>query len=302
MNATLLFLLTMGGGGVLAISSLVGGVMYKTYKDELDTCIRKAEIVQASPVSKFNVVESVSSHSLKAPVDSGYTLITGSMGGGKTTALCAISLIRYLRKHHIVVFTSHIKYDTWQIADELYGKGKTSEQRAIDLQEGVKQYLKLIERRYSDLETLPKSKINHEPITIVFDEYGDYTELLGKDLCTKLAHVVGSATRKVNVYIMIATQTATKEFLGNVSGVHALMVQKSVHLNLSSKPDPQAVGGLSPTGSGTLTLMGSDVSEIQTEPLISVLPDPYNPEDFNWLIDVEKKLGVRHDDVKQLVS
>lgn len=288
MDTALLFFLSIGGAGVIGVGSLISGAMYYTFKEEL----QKQEQLLTLPKVTYTkedkddavVTDSRECSNTNVVVDSGYVLVTGSMGGGKTTALAALALIRHCRGHRIVMFTPHVEYGTWQIADEVYGYGATAEDKGTNLSEGIKKYFKVIEQRYHELETKPKSELNHQPITLLFDEYGDYADLLGAELCRELAHKVGAAIRKVNIYVIVSTQNSTKEFLGNVPGVHALMVKRAVHLQLQSRASSTAVGGFKPTGTGLLSVMGREAYEIDATALTEVLPNVHNPQDFEWLM------------------
>lgn len=301
MNTALLFFLTIGGAGVIGVFSAVGGAMYYTFKEEL----QKQEQLLTLPKVTYtedkddrrgrdhrrsddcidaNDNSGGTSTNVSVLTDSGYVLVTGSMGGGKTTALAALALIRHCRGHRIVMFTPHVEYGTWQIADEVYGYGATAEKKGENLSEGVSKYFEVIEQRYHELETKPKSELNHQPITLLFDEYGEYADLLGSNLCRELAHKVGASIRKVNVYVVVSTQNHTKEFLGNVPGVHALMVKRAVHLQLQSQASSSSVGGFKPTGTGLLSVMGREAYELGTIALTEVLPDVKNPQDFGWLM------------------
>lgn len=301
MDTALLFFLSIGGAGVIGIGTAAAGTMYYTFKEELHKQEQLLELPDFTyreesddigrdyrDYSDDSAMRASSLHSSSYSVltDSGYVLVTGSMGGGKTTALAALSLIRHCRGHRIVMFTPHIEYGTWQIADEVYGHGATAEDKGEDLSEGVRKYFDIIEQRYYELETKPKSELNHQPITLLFDEYGDYASLLGSELCRELAHKVGAAIRKVNVYVIVSTQNHTKEFLGNVSGVNALMVKRAVHLQLQSRASSTAVGGFKPTGTGSLSVMGRESYEIDTRVLTEVLPDIKHPQDFSWLMNL----------------
>lgn len=257
--------------------------------------------VNASDRPEFNPVSNIKpaliqtlEQSAIAPIlKAGVLKVIGGQGSGKTTLVNG-GLLRYRlhQGHKLIIINSHKSFDMYrglephlETGTKFYGVGGSDSERANSLVEGLKAVLAILEQRYTQYQNQSEGTYNHYPITILIEECGEWSGLLGDKGLPMIQHFwqkMFISCRKAKLFPIITAQDDTMTMFGNPKGLSELIKNTgSCTLNLIAQPDSNSPDGWVPTGKGVLYIPNQDAQKVEVPNIRNLVSNPDTFTDLN---------------------
>lgn len=239
------------------------------------------------------LIQALEQSEISPSLKAGLLKVIGGQGSGKTTMVNG-GLLRYRVHlgHKLIIINPHKKFEMYkglepymEAGTEFYGVGGADSDRATSLVAGMKKVLSILEARYTEYQTKPEGSYNHYPITVLLEECGEWSGLLGEKGLPLIQHFwqkIFISCRKAKIFPIITAQDDTMTMFGNPKGLADLIKNSgAVTLNLFAKPDSSSPDGWVPTGQGALYCPNQDVMKVCVPDIRNLVP---NPDIFTDLI------------------
>jgi hypothetical protein len=242
---------------------------------------------------KPGLIQTLEQSAIAPILKAGVLKVIGGQGSGKTTLVNG-GLLRYRLHvgHKLIIINSHKSFDMYrglepylETGTKFYGVGASDSERANSLVEGMKVVLGILEQRYTQYQNQSKGTYAHYPITILIEESGEWTGLLGDKglpLIQTFWQKMFIACRKAVLFPIITAQDDTMTMFGNPKGLAELIKNTgSVTLNLIAQPDANSPDGWKPSGKGILYIPNQDSQKIDVPNIRDLVVNPDIFTDLN---------------------
>ncbi|MCT7981533.1 helicase HerA domain-containing protein [Laspinema olomoucense] len=271
--------------GGLAAGGIAGFQFYQMSREEKGH--GSIALPGINPLPSLPPTQTHQSDPLTSAIDSGLVSLIGSQGSGKTTLAAAILRRRIKQGHQVIVLNHHYEYGSYKPL-KVYGKGDTLKQQFEDIEKGIEWFLSEREKRYAIRQNKPQAEwyFESEPITILIEEMGEYSGNVDADLMSSFLKTIVAGVRKANLFVLMVSQGDTLEMLGGGSakGLSKLLKEGFIKIELTAKSDPSKIGGLAPTGQGTIATNGGEPIPVKIPDVRDMFPKGHWELDFSDLI------------------
>jgi hypothetical protein len=235
---------------------------------------------------KPGLIQTLEQSAIAPILKAGVLKVIGGQGSGKTTLVNG-GLLRYRlhQKHKLIVINSHKSFDMYrglephlESGTKFYGVGGSDGERASSLVEGLKVVLAILEARYTQYQNQPEGTYNHHPITILIEECGEWSGLLGEKGLPMIQHFwqkMFISCRKAKLFPIITAQDDTMTMFGNPKGLAELIKNTgSVTLEMIARPDNDSPDGWIPSGEGILYIPNQNIQKIKIPDIRNLVGNP----------------------------
>jgi hypothetical protein len=239
------------------------------------------------------LIQTLENSAIAPILKAGVLKVIGGQGSGKTTLVNG-GLLRYRlhEGHKLIIINSHKSFDMYAglephlVSDtEFYATGKSDPERAKSLVDGLQKVLSVLEARYTEYQNKPQGTYDHYPITILIEECGEWSGLLGEKalpLIQTFWQKMFVACRKAKLFPIITAQDDTMAMFGNPKGLAELIKSSgAVTLNLIAQPDSNSPDGWRPSGKGIIYVPNQDAQKVDVPNIRNLVGNPDVFTDLN---------------------
>jgi hypothetical protein len=254
--------------------------------DDITSPHDKVSATDAHASIKPALIQTLEQSQISPILKAGVLKVIGGQGSGKTTLVNG-GLLRYRLHcgHKLMVINSHKSFDMYrglephlEAGTEFYAVGGNDQERGKSLVAGMTKVLAILEKRYTEYQNQPVGTYNHYPITILIEECGEWSGLLGEKTLPMIQHFwqkMFIACRKAKLFPIITAQDDTMTMFGNPKGLAELIKSTgSVTLNLIAQPDASSPDGWKPSGKGLLYIPNQDAQKVNVPNIRNLVASP----------------------------